>query len=515
MKNLKTWIRRGVSCGLFLALLCAVVFRLDSALKLLQEENLCPRYYRYPEDTFDVIFLGSSFALNGIYPMDLYRDFGIASYNLATANQTLEASFYLAREAIEKDHPDLIVLDCNMAWQDRETMAPQYIHSMTDTMPYLSANRLEMIRNLSAEGEDLLPLYFPLIAYHSRWQELTYLDARPQDKEMVYGAMVQGMIQPADPFDEPVPVEENLIPESSRGQLDRLIGLCRESGTDLLLVSMPVLGKNRYLGQAAYNMRCSAAQQISEIAGAGEIPYLNWFGDREKMGFDPDRDTSDGEHLNRWGAEKLTRVLGQYMKEHYELPDRRGEGGAYAVIDRDAAAYPVSRMRDCLHRSYTLRDLAATLRRDASSAEGEPVSQALVLIALKGSLDGDSLSSEAADLLQSFGLTADLTGLDGHAYLAVIDGGKLVYETQAGEEDLPDSCTGRADSLQYTLTSGLADEETGRTAGGASIRVNRLEYTWEDSGLYFVVFDKATGSLMDACRVSIYSDTFDCTHDNH
>ena len=155
MENLKTWLRRAAGAAVFLSILTAMVLRLDSALKLVQEYNLCGRYYEYPDDTFDVTFLGSSFPLNAIYPMELYRDFGIASYNLATGNQSIEASYYLARESIEKDHPALIVMDCNMAWTGQETMKTEYIHFITDTMPYLSKNRLEMIRNLAAEGEDL------------------------------------------------------------------------------------------------------------------------------------------------------------------------------------------------------------------------------------------------------------------------------------------------------------------------------------------------------------------------
>ena len=212
MVKVKTWLRRAV-CGIvFIAILAAMVLRLDSGLKLIQEDNLCPRYYDYPKDTFDVTFLGSSFGMYAIYPMELYRDFGIASYNLCTGNQSIEASYYLARESIEKDHPSLIVMDCNMAWIGQETMQAEYIHYITDTMPYLSGNRLEIIRSLSEEGEDQLPLLFPLVAYHSRWQELTYEDFLPQAKELVYGCKVQGRVEVAKPFKEPKKVEGLTLP---------------------------------------------------------------------------------------------------------------------------------------------------------------------------------------------------------------------------------------------------------------------------------------------------------------
>ena len=128
--NKRLW--PAVRCLLFLLVLAAVVLRLDSFFMLIQEDNLCPRYYRYPKNTFDVTFLGASLVLYGIYPMELYRDYGIAAYNLSTGNQSLEASYYLAKESIEKDHPSLIVLDCSRAWDDEESMEPQYIHYITD-----------------------------------------------------------------------------------------------------------------------------------------------------------------------------------------------------------------------------------------------------------------------------------------------------------------------------------------------------------------------------------------------
>ena len=514
MVKLKTWLRRAVGAILFVVILTVMVLRLDSALMLIQEDNLCGRYYKYPKDTYDVIFLGSSFSLYGIYPMELYRDRGIASYNLSTGNQSIEASYYLAKEAIEKDHPSLIVLDCNMAWTGQETMKSQYIHYITDTMPYLSKNRIEMIKNLSEEGEDLMPIVFPLIAYHSRWQELTYEDALPQAKEMVYGCKVTSRTEAADPFKDPEKVEITL-PDTSVKYLQKLIDLCKESDTQLLFISVPVLGRNKFFSQSGFNTRWSAAGEVGKLAAANDVPCLNYFAEWKKLGFDLEKEAMDGEHINRWGAIRFTNIIGEYLQENYDLPDRRGTGGAYDVIDADAELYPVNRMRDSLRRALFLRDYAATLRSDAGGSAGEPVEDALVLITLNGTVDDEILTAEQAELLQGFGLKQDLSKLEGHSWLAVIDGGKVLYETVPGEEDAADSFEGTAGGLHYTVTSGRLEEETGRVRSDASIKVNRLEYTTENRGLHFAVFDKSTGELMDACWININSRALNCTHDNH
>ena len=514
MGKSKKVLRRAAGGILFFVLLAVMILRLDSALKLIQEDNLCPRYYKFPKNTFDVTFLGASFVMYGIYPMELYRDYGIASYNLSTGNQTMEASYYLAKESIEKDHPALIVLDTNMAWIGEETLESQYIHYITDTMPYFSRNRLDMIRNLSEKGEDLLPLYFPLIAFHSRWEELTYEDALPQAKEMEYGCKVTGRVDAAEPFDDPENMEMGL-PEISKKYIEKTIELCRANDTQLLMISVPVIGKNKFFGQGGYNLRWTAANEVEKLAKENGVPCVNYFNEGKTLGLDVKTDTYDGEHFNRWGAAKLTAALGEYIHKNFDIPDRRKEGGAYKTIASDLEKYPVVRMKDSLNRALFLRDYAATLASDAGGADGDAVSDALVLVTLRGPVDGEILTKEDAGLLQKSGLKQNLSQWEGHSWIAVIDGGKVVYESAPKEDDFDDSYEGVSGKLRYKVSSGRVDEETGKIRTDASIMVNGLEYTSENRGLHFAVFDKTTGELMDSCYINIHSRALDCTHDNH
>ena len=304
-------------------------------------------------------------------------------------------------------------------------MDSQYMHYITDTMPYLNRNRIDMIRELSPEDADLKPLLFPLIAFHTRWQELTFEDALPQAKEMVYGAKVTGRVEVSEPFDE-AKSYPNTLTESSRMYIEKTVELCRENNTEILLVTMPVIGKNKFFDQHGFNLRKSAAEDVTNLARELGVKHLDYFGQVEELGLDLEKDAYDGEHLNRWGAAKFTKVLGQAIKDNYDVPDRRGEEGVYTELDEDLAAYPLSRMRDSLNRSLFLRDYAATLKSDAHD---EPVEDAIVLITLNGKVDDAILSEDAASLLQGFGISQDLHSWEGHGWIAVIDGGKVVYET--------------------------------------------------------------------------------------
>lgn len=524
MDKLKNLLSRAVRCIAFLAALAAVVLFLDKSLMPIQEDNLCPRYFRYPRGAFDVTFLGASQGMYGIYPLELYDEYGMAAYSLSTGNQSLEASYYMAKESIERDRPSLIVLDCSRAFDEEETMEPQYIHYLTDTMPYLNKNRLDMIRNLSKEGEDVMPLLFPLIAFHGRWQELTMEDALPQAKEKAYGARITSRVEASRPFGAPK-IRKGAVTDVSRTYIEKTIRLCRDSGTDLLLLTMPVLGKNRFFDQNGYNLRASAAEEVADLAKENGLLHANFLGREEALGFDFETDACDGEHLNRFGAARFTKILGKYIKKHYEIPDRRGEGGPYALLQADLEEYPVNRMRDSLRSALFLRDYAAALRSDAfARQDGElksgtllsgPVEDALVLIALNGRVDPDKLTSGDSRLLRSFGLRQDLHEWAGHGYLAVIDAGELVYESSPAPDggDIIDSFSGEAGRVRYEISSGRLNEETGEILSAASIRAGRLEYAAGGRGLHFAVFCKSTGELLDACSINIFSEAMSCTHD--
>ena len=84
-----------------------------------------------------------------------------------------------------------------------------------------------------------------------------------------------------------------------------------------------------------------------------------------------------------------------------------------------------------------------------------------------------------------------------------------------GEEDSTDAYEGTAGLLNYRVTSGRVEEETGAIRSDASITVNNVEYTSDNRGLHFAVFEKSTGELLDACWLDINSYALSCNHDNH
>lgn len=105
--------------------------------------------------------------------------------------------------------------------------------------------------------------------------------------------------------------------------------LCYKKGAELLLVGTP----------SPVNCNYRRHNSISAYAESNSLDYLDMNLRLDEIGIDWETDSLDkGDHLNLSGAEKVTKYLGDYLEEHYELPDHRGEE-EYKNWEKEAQEY--------------------------------------------------------------------------------------------------------------------------------------------------------------------------------
>ena len=67
------------------------------------------------EDTeYDVLFFGTSHVINGIFPMQLWNDYGITSYNFGGHANSLAMAYWTMVNAVEYHKPKVAVLDLSL-----------------------------------------------------------------------------------------------------------------------------------------------------------------------------------------------------------------------------------------------------------------------------------------------------------------------------------------------------------------------------------------------------------------
>lgn len=146
------------------------------------------------EMDFDVLFLGSSHMLNAVYPMELWRDHGIVSYNFGGHGNQLPTTYWVLQNVLQYTSPKLVVVDCYYLASDFKVIKDySQVHLSMDALPF-SATKAKGVTDLlddsamqkwvaenQVQGEKItaMGLLWDFSVYHERWAELAQDDFQP------------------------------------------------------------------------------------------------------------------------------------------------------------------------------------------------------------------------------------------------------------------------------------------------------------------------------------------------
>ena len=269
------------------------------------------------EGEYDVFLLGTSHMMDAVYPPLLWRDYGITSYNLGNAAETMEATYWTLRLALTRHTPKAVLVDvCYIDRAQADVSNYAMNHLFLDELP-LSAEKLRAIWSLFPEGSRA-QFVFPLVAYHTRWEELLagtnegMVDAA---MPFMYGAELRaGRSEPAL-FERTQEMDTTETP--GKQALRELISLCLERRIDVVLTAIP------YPAEPERQRMMNSAQAIAQEMG---VPFVNLFDVDGLVDFETDCYDAMS-HLNPDGAQKVTAYLGAYLAQHLPLKDKRGDAG--------------------------------------------------------------------------------------------------------------------------------------------------------------------------------------------
>ena len=295
------------------------------------EGALISEYYKETTD-HDVIFVGDCEVYENFSPITMWEDYGITSYIRGSAQQLIWQSYYLLEETLEYEKPEVVVF--NVLSMKYDTPQKEAYNRMTlDGMKW-SKSKVDDIRASMMEDEEFADYVFPILRYHSRWQELTsddfkYLFTRRPVSQSGYYMRID--VKPAQTFPKPKKLANYEFGENSWKYLEKMRKLCEEKGIQLILVKAPSLYPAWY---------DEWEDQIEEYAKTYELPYYNFLDLTDEVGIDFTKDTYDGGlHLNLSGAEKMGAYFGKILREEFQVPDRRNDEKIASVWAEKCAAY--------------------------------------------------------------------------------------------------------------------------------------------------------------------------------
>lgn len=250
------------------------------------------------ENTIDVLVLGDSESYSAITPMQIWKDAGYTAYVCGTSAQSLNYTSVLLRRAFEKQQPKVVILETNAIYRK------------------ISSNQ--------AVGTELAN-YFSVFQYHNRWKSLGLHDFTGKAKftwtDDYKGYRYRTKVDPARQKEYMKPTDKAAgIPNLNIQYVREMKQFCDENGSRLVLVSTPSTVNWNF-------QRHNGIQKLANDIGC-EYMDLNLMNDRIQI--DWSKDTRDkGDHLNHFGAVKVSRFLSEYLKETGLLTDHR-EDPAYA-----------------------------------------------------------------------------------------------------------------------------------------------------------------------------------------
>lgn len=295
------------------------------------EGRLIAEYYDEEKD-HDVVFVGDCEVYENFSPKVLWEEYGINSYIRGSAQQLIWQSYYLLEDTLRYEKPDVVIFNILSMMYD-EPQKEAYNRMTIDGMKW-SMSKVKSIQASMTEREEFLDYVFPILRYHSRWNELgtediTYMFDTP--KVAFNGYYMRVDIKPAENIPEGKILADYQFGENSYYYLDKMVELCEKEGVELIFVKAPSLYPYWYP---------EWEEQIEEYAAEHGIRYINFLENVEETGVDFTVDTYDaGLHMNLSGAEKITRYLGGVLSAEVGLEDRRGEKELQKIWEPKIKAY--------------------------------------------------------------------------------------------------------------------------------------------------------------------------------
>jgi len=414
-------MKKALCVVLYLVILVLIVYAVSNAF-IVRSESLpynnttkVEGFYAEPRDTLDVVFVGASTTFMGVNPSILWREYGVPSYSFATAGQRVQLSQLYVKEAIDRQHPDVIMVDIGGMRHDEDFAPAARNYTALNWVP-LSLNKIDAIFRYTPREEWLSHL-LPLIKYHSSGEvDFTNWEGTKTDPYMGYSPFFGNYDKTFKVTITDSVQETEKLNTNAEQALRDIIAACKASNVKLVLYRTP---------SSMNNAALKRFQEVKRIAAEEKVPVLDlcteeWVAANEYE-IKYDHSNSSG-HPNWRGATKITRAIGDYLMENNMVVDRRDDP-AYALWNEKTEPY--YRLEN-LYLSQEALKVPTDLSSYLQALCDIPKDGVVILATVYN--DGSRKVTKADDaLLAQLGANKTLRGKFRYAYLLVNVDGKKTY----------------------------------------------------------------------------------------
>ena len=250
----------------------------------------------------DILAIGNSDLYSGFNPMQLWKEQQYTCFVEGVPMLNMKLSYKMAKLAFQYYQPQLLLIEVDQFFDNRE-------------------------KGIEPEGYEYTArkYCYPLLEGSDEWEnvkkEKYYIK---KEQRMLYGGFYyndtvkgyHGGFSYMNKNDK-----KTQMASLTKEYLPQLMSLAKENNCQVLFVWLPS-------ETTATQKRHEA---INQIAKKYNVPFIDFNVNQYDTGFDWTTDTRDeGNHLNYNGACKITKYLGEYIKENYKIENHHTQ----ATLDR-------------------------------------------------------------------------------------------------------------------------------------------------------------------------------------
>ncbi|MBQ8209866.1 MAG: hypothetical protein IJZ35_04730 [Clostridia bacterium] len=457
-------------------------------------------FYELEDNTVDVLALGSSHTYEGINTAVLWKEYGIAGFNLCNPAQPIWNTYYYLEEALKTQTPKVIILDTYMLYISDEYSDTGTGIQNTYGLKW-SQTRIDAIKASFDMEKYGYQFFFSWLQYHSRYSDVVKSDfyqyqgneARYKNHKGFYCYFNTTAIEDKDYTN----LEElGTIPEKGEKYYRMIIELAQANNIPIIITAIPFAADS-------FNIKyINTAANIAEEYG---VPFYNFMREyKDELALDYSTDFANKQHLNHKGNTKLTRFFADILSKEYNITDKRGDE-KYSSWDDDAKVYYAQLENTTLSSLPSLGTYLSAFNTDRYK-----------IIVTSTCSNYDELSSDAKNTASKFFSALSIDDYK-NGGVWIFDGGELIWNNDMRNPDYSKSiklgsnhtvyfCSEEKQKAITDINGEVIDTET---YYANKVFINKSDKTVVAEGINICVFDTLLQEVVDTAGYNYSNDKFE------
>ena len=299
-----------VTFAVILQVLSVAVFTINDAAKYNNKYANAYSYMLEPENTIQVVSLGNSDLYSAIAPTVVWQTSGNTCTNIASPWQSIRQSYLMLEQFLQVQSPKVVVLETDMLYNANPDRNKDYENDAGETFLDTLFDRAD-----PDNVDDFIKSKFSIFVFHDKWKAAFKSQKKAQRDLASHGYHLSLKVKKSKVKDymKESEYEDPLSSTNYKGFLD-IVNLCKSKGIEVLLMEVPSINSWSY-------ERHNAMVHLAEEQG---LKFLDFNVLWKEIGIDKNNDFRDrGNHMNYYGAQKVSKYFGEYLQSEYALEDLR------------------------------------------------------------------------------------------------------------------------------------------------------------------------------------------------